>query len=111
MKATGIDKIKNIICSSLYRTDNRKYKRIGFSHIKTEDIMTENSISTSHDHKKARTMNYTGISGGIYGMAFLGSLVYYIQHATSIWCGVLGVFKAIFWPAVLMYKVLELLRM
>jgi len=56
-------------------------------------------------------MNYNGISGGIYGMAFLGALVYYLQHATSFWTVVLGIFKAIFWPAVLMYKVLELLGM
>jgi len=56
-------------------------------------------------------MNCNGISGGIYGMAFLGALVYYLQHATSFWTVVLGIFKAIFWPAVLIYKVLELLKM
>ncbi len=31
--------------------------------------------------------------------------------ATSVWAGIVGVFKALFWPAVLMYKVLELLKM
>ena len=55
-------------------------------------------------------MNYNGILGGIYGMAFIG-VVYYIQHATTFWAGVLGIFKALFWPAVLMYKLLELLKM
>jgi hypothetical protein len=44
-------------------------------------------------------------------MAFLGALIYYLQHATSFWNGVLGIIKAILWPAVLMYKVLELLKM
>lgn len=52
-----------------------------------------------------------GVSGGVYGMAFLGAVVYYIQHAASLGAGVLGIFKAIFWPAVLMYKVLDLLKM
>lgn len=47
----------------------------------------------------------------IYGMAFIGALVYFIQHASSFWAGVLGFFKAIFWPAVLIYKALELLKM
>ena len=73
--------------------------------------MSNDTNSTLHEHKKRKGMNYNGISGGIYGMAFLGALVYYIQHATSFWTAVLGIFKAIFWPAVLMYKVLELLRM
>jgi len=73
--------------------------------------MTNDSNSTSHDHKREKGMNYNGILGGIYGMAFIGGVVYYIQHATSFWAAVLGIFKAIFWPALLMYKVLELLKM
>ncbi len=56
-------------------------------------------------------MNNNGMFGGIYGMAFLGAAVYYLQNATSFWIGVVGLFKALFWPAVLMYKVLELLKM
>lgn len=52
-----------------------------------------------------------GLYGGIYGMAFLGAAYYYIVHATTFWVGALGVLKAIFWPAVLMYKVLELWKM
>jgi hypothetical protein len=52
-----------------------------------------------------------GMSGGVYGMAFIGAAVYYIQHAATFLAGVLGIVKAIFWPAVLMYKVLELLKM
>ncbi len=49
--------------------------------------------------------------GGIYGLAFIGALVYFIQHATTFWEGVLGIGKAIFWPAVLLYKLLEFLKM
>jgi hypothetical protein len=73
--------------------------------------MTNDSNLTSHDHKREKGMNYNGILGGIYGMAFIGGVVYYIQHATTFWAGVLGIFKALIWPAVLMYKVLELLKM
>jgi hypothetical protein len=54
---------------------------------------------------------HNGISGGVYGLAFIGALVYYIQHADTFWAGVLGVLKAIFWPAMIIYKVLELLKM
>src|SRR5262249_25164485 len=47
------------------------------------------------------------VSGGIYGMAFIGAMVYYFQHAATFWAGLIGFFKALFWPAVLMYKLLE----
>ncbi|MBS1527264.1 MAG: hypothetical protein JST19_16550 [Bacteroidetes bacterium] len=47
----------------------------------------------------------------LYGMGFLGALVYFIGHALSFWTGVLGVVKAIFWPAFVIYKVLELLKL
>jgi hypothetical protein len=42
-------------------------------------------------------------SGAIYGMGFIGAVVYFISHATGFWVGVLGVLKAIFWPAFLVY--------
>lgn len=47
-------------------------------------------------------------SDSIYGLGFIGALVYFIQHATSFWSGVLGIGKAIFWPALVVYKVLEI---
>jgi hypothetical protein len=58
---------------------------------------------------KEKAMN-NGISGGVYGMAVIGAAIYYLQHAATFWAGVLGIFKAIFWPAVVMYKVLPLLK-
>jgi hypothetical protein len=50
-------------------------------------------------------------SGGIYGLAFIGAAIYFVQHSSTFWEGVLGVIKALVWPAVLMYKVLEYLRL
>jgi len=47
---------------------------------------------------------------GIYGLAFIGAAVYYIQHATSFLDGLIGLLKAMVWPAMVMYKVLELLK-
>lgn len=46
---------------------------------------------------------------GVYGLAFLGAAVYFIQQADSFWGGVLGFLKAIVWPAMIMYKVLGIL--
>ncbi len=56
-------------------------------------------------------MKNNGMLGGVYGMAFIGALVYYLQHATTLWTGILGIFKALFWPAVLMYRLLGFLKM
>jgi len=55
--------------------------------------------------------NGNGICGGIYGMAFIGAAIYFIQHAGTFRMGVYGFFKALFWPAVLIYKLLEYLKM
>lgn len=45
----------------------------------------------------------------IYGLGMIGAFVYFMQHATSFLAVVLGIAKAIFWPAVVVYKALELL--
>lgn len=49
--------------------------------------------------------------GTVYGLGFVGAAVYYVQHALNFWWGLLGIIKAVFWPAFLLYKLLEFLRM
>ncbi len=51
--------------------------------------------------------NHSG--SAIYGLGFIGALVFFIQAATSFWMGVLGFFKAIFWPAFLVYHLFQFL--
>ena len=58
-----------------------------------------------------RTMNEAGPSGAVYGLGFIGALVYYIAHATGFWVGVLGVLKAIVWPAFLVFGAMDQLGM
>ena len=72
--------------------------------------MTDDKNSTTHTHEGRKPMKRDGMFGGIYGMAFIGAAIYFIQHAASFWQGVLGFFKALFWPAILMYKLLEFLK-
>ncbi|ATW24437.1 hypothetical protein DCMF_06250 [Candidatus Formimonas warabiya] len=62
-----------------------------------------------YEHQGGKRMN-NSVSGGVYGLAFIGALVYYIQHAATFWAGVLGFLKALVWPAVLVYKLLEFLE-
>ena len=47
--------------------------------------------------------------GGIYGLGFLGAAIYYISTATGFWMGVLGVLKALVWPAFLVFELLKFL--
>ena len=70
--------------------------------------------------KDADKKNKTGLSlisvtdnstkhGGnaVYGLGFIGSLIYFLQTADSFWVGVGGIFKALVWPAIVAYKLLE----
>jgi hypothetical protein len=52
-------------------------------------------------------MGCHGSGGALYGVGFLGALVYYLTTATSFLGGVLGVIKAILWPAFLVYGLLK----
>ncbi|MCL5410517.1 MAG: hypothetical protein M1324_01530 [Patescibacteria group bacterium] len=52
-----------------------------------------------------------GASSAIYGLGFIGAVVYYLQHATNFWGGVLGILKAIVWPALVVYNLLGFLKM
>jgi len=55
-----------------------------------------------------------GIGGGgsaVYGLGFIGALIYYITHATSFLMGLFGVLKAILWPAFLVFEALKFLKM
>lgn len=45
--------------------------------------------------------------GMIYCLGFIGAAVYYISQATGFWVGVLGVLKALVWPAFLIFELLK----
>ena len=47
----------------------------------------------------------------LYGLGFIGAAIYYISTATGFWMGVLGVLKAIVWPALLVFQLLKNLGM
>ena len=45
--------------------------------------------------------------GCAYGLGIIGAAVYYISTATGFWMGVLGVLKALVWPAMLVFELLK----
>lgn len=50
-----------------------------------------------------------GTGSVIYCLGLIGAGVYFIQNANTFTEGILGVLKAIVWPAILVYKALEAL--
>ena len=52
--------------------------------------------------------NY-GSSSAVYGLGFIGAVIYFIGAATSFWMGVLGVLKAIVWPVFLVLEAFKAL--
>ncbi len=68
--------------------------------------------NTPNQDRQGRKVIYRGAaSAPVYGLGFLGALVYYLTHAATFWLGVLGIFKAIVWPAMLVYELLKYLNM
>ena len=45
----------------------------------------------------------------VYGLGIIGSLIYFISTAPDFWMGVFGIFKAIFWPAFMVYEAFKVL--
>lgn len=70
-----------------------------------------NEKSSSECCGEKKNMNANASGGAIYGMGLIGALVYYLSNADSFGVGVLGFLKALVWPAMLVYKLLEFLKM
>ncbi len=73
--------------------------------------MTTDTKSIEQEPRRQKVIYRHGASAPVYGLGLIGALVYYISHATTLWLGVLGFFKAIFWPAMLVYELLKYLQM
>ena len=63
--------------------------------------------------KQMEKMNWksSSNSGMVYCLGFVGALFYFIQHSTSLVQGIVGFAKAVIWPAILVYRVLELFKL
>jgi hypothetical protein len=73
--------------------------------------MTAETTPTGQEHQKPKTIRQSGASEAVYGFGLIGACVYYFTHAATFWIGVLGFFKAIVWPAMLVYEALKYLNM
>ncbi len=59
-------------------------------------------------HSNKRFIMATEVSGNVpagavYALGLIGAAVYFISIATGFWEGLLGVLKALVWPAILVF--------
>ncbi len=67
-----------------------------------------NTQTITSKKSKRSSENVTNNSGSfIWFLGFIGAFVYYLQEASGFGEGVLGFFKALVWPALLVYKLLS----
>lgn len=61
--------------------------------------------------KKSTNVIQKNVSSGggnmVYFFGLIGALVYYLQQANSFGEGVMGVLKALVWPAFIIYELLK----
>ena len=69
--------------------------------------MTTQLNPTGDENRKADVQGRGGASDAVYGIGLIGAWVYYIGHAKSFKEGALGFFKGFFWPAFLVYALLD----
>lgn len=71
----------------------------------------DKEVKTTNKVKVVNKYGGGGASGAVYGLGFIGALVYYIQQSQTFTEGLIGFLKALVWPAFLIHKVFELLKM
>ncbi len=64
------------------------------------------SSNTTEKTKKVAS-NESASAGAVYGLGFIGALIYFIQAANGVWEFLLAFLQALVWPAYVVYKLLE----
>ena len=54
---------------------------------------------------------HSGQNSAIYGLGVIGALFYFLQNAATFSAVMVGIFKSIFWPAFVLFRVLTELHL
>jgi hypothetical protein len=49
--------------------------------------------------------------GAVYGLGVIGAMVYFVQGSAGFGGALLGILKGLVWPALVVYRVLGLLKL
>ena len=69
-----------------------------------QDVFTKGK----HHHHHCSCHNH---SSAIYSLGVIGALFYFLQNAATFSAVILGIFKSIFWPAFVLFRVLTELHL
>ena len=72
-------------------------------------VMPDGNVAGMNDRDRRWHHQRGGGGNAVYGLGLIGALVYYIQTSDGFWQGVLGVLKALVWPAFVIYDLLKFL--
>jgi hypothetical protein len=71
--------------------------------------LTRRAIDVNDRDRSAWANRGAGGGNAVYGLGLIGALVYYIQAADGFWSVILGILKALVWPAFVIYDLLKFL--
>jgi hypothetical protein len=66
----------------------------------------DNLIDSLKDKKCGKCRPHHNGGCGMYGLGAIGAFVFYAQHAVVFSDWIVAIFKAVFWPAFFVYKLL-----
>ena len=78
--------------------------------IRPKETNLENHHYCSHHISKKKHYKHYSQSSAIYGLGIFGALFYFLQNAATFSAVMVGIFKSIFWPAFVLFKVLTVLQ-
>ena len=66
---------------------------------------------SKYAYSRSSNMSQHGGAGGVWFLGFVGTLVYFLHyHSGSLELVLIAIFKAIFWPAYLVYFLLRFMN-
>jgi len=70
-------------------------------------------MNKDNGEDKPKHHHHRGCGGGnaIYGLGVVGALFYFLKGAVTFAAVMIGIGKSVFWPAILMFKLLTYLKM
>jgi hypothetical protein len=74
-----------------------------------EEFVDETKKENCKGENKAMNASSNASGGAVYCLGIIGAAIYFISNATGFWMGVLGLLKAIVWPAILVFEMLKYL--
>jgi hypothetical protein len=99
---TARDQLPRAMGASAFQSRPGRFARL-------DGQVTHEDGDAMNDRNRRWSNRGRGGGDAVYGLGLIGALVYYIQAADGFWSGVLGILKALVWPAFVIYDLLGFL--